>query len=214
MLVLMEEQGIETRVFKAHSLRGATATHLLKKGVPHSLVQARGAWSSSQTLDLYYNRLHQAHDWESLLQNSQGEHVSGRQPTDCAVLPPSCPPTGPDVGRGRGGYQEESTAQVVELTALGVIRPLYGSLPCPPCGLPTESEAAYRCCKCQSVFHVRCMGHFSAVGDRQIKYTTSCFLCSLGCAKGSAAGRVQRPSKADGPDIEDPMGVCGDLSVC
>ena len=208
LLVLMEAEGIETRVFKAHSLRGATATHLLKQGVPHSLVQARGAWSSSQTLDLYYNRLHQAHDWEALL---QGEHVSGRQPTACAVLPPSCPPSGPDEGRGSGGNKEESTAQVVALTALGVLRPLYGSLPCPSCGLPTESEAAYRCCECQSVYHVRCMGHFSGVGARQYKYKTTCYLCSLGGVKDSAAGRARRPSKADGPDIEDPMGVCAEL---
>ena len=206
LLLLMDGKGINTRVFKAHSLRGATATHLLRQGVPHSLVQARGAWSSSKILDMYYNRLHQANDWEALL---QGEHVSGRHPTACAVLPPSVSLNGPDEGRGSGETQGESTAQVVALTALGVIRPLYGVRSCPTCGLPTDSEASYVCQSCQSLYHVRCMGHFASVGDRQMKYKTSCFLCSLGCDRGSASGsQARRPNRADGPDVEDPMGVC------
>ena len=54
---------IDTQVFKTHSLRGATATHLLVKGVATDLVQARGQWASNMTMDLYYSGLHQHQDW-------------------------------------------------------------------------------------------------------------------------------------------------------
>ena len=67
LLELMRNVGVDTDVFKSHSLCGATATHLLKEGVPHHLVQSRGAWTNSATLDTYYNRLHQTKDWERLL---------------------------------------------------------------------------------------------------------------------------------------------------
>ena len=67
--------GINVHTYKAHSLRGATATHLMPKGVERGLVQSRGQWTSSQTLDKYYNRLHQQTDWEAHL----GENAAGRQ---------------------------------------------------------------------------------------------------------------------------------------
>ena len=41
-LVCMARAGLDTRAFKAHSLRGAAATHLLKAGVPGQAVQTRG----------------------------------------------------------------------------------------------------------------------------------------------------------------------------
>ena len=58
-LNIMQQAGIDTRAFKAHALRGAAATHLLKKGVPREWVQARGGWDSARTLDMYYSRIHQ-----------------------------------------------------------------------------------------------------------------------------------------------------------
>ena len=63
-LNIMEAQGIDTEIFKAHSMRGATATHLMKSGTSQDLVQTRGGWSSSATLDQYNNRMHQLEDWE------------------------------------------------------------------------------------------------------------------------------------------------------
>ena len=42
ILQVMEQQGIDIGIFKAHSLRGAVATHLMHQGVPPNLVQARG----------------------------------------------------------------------------------------------------------------------------------------------------------------------------
>jgi integrase len=47
---IMRHMGIDTTMFKSHALRGATATHLAKKGVPLPWIQARGGWSSMETL--------------------------------------------------------------------------------------------------------------------------------------------------------------------
>ena len=63
LLDLITKARIDTTIFKSHSLRGATATHLLLKGVPQQWVQQRGQWASSTTLDQYYNRLHQHRQW-------------------------------------------------------------------------------------------------------------------------------------------------------
>ena len=67
-LLEMEQAGVNSSHFKSHSLRGATATHFLKMGVPHHLVQARGHWASPQTMDKFYARLHQDQDWYAHLQ--------------------------------------------------------------------------------------------------------------------------------------------------
>ena len=55
---VMKACGVATSVFKGHSVRGAAATYLLHLGVPKALVQAHGFWTSAQTLDDYYARLH------------------------------------------------------------------------------------------------------------------------------------------------------------
>ena len=161
LLPLMEMAGVDTDVFKAHSLRGATATQLLRKGVPHHLVQSRGAWSNSATLDVYYNRLHQSADWERLL---EGEDASVRHSADRAVLPSSASQSEPDEGRGSGEDKRASTARAAELDALGIRRPLYDQSRCMSCSHAMNNEAAYRCQKCKNMHHVRCMGHHACVG--------------------------------------------------
>jgi integrase len=108
LLQVMAEEGIDTNTFKAHSLRGATATHLLQMA-PQSLVQARGRWASGETLDKYYARLHQEKDWEGLL----GGHAKDRQATACAVLPPSVPQAKPTEEGESWGSKGGSTAQGV-----------------------------------------------------------------------------------------------------
>ena len=93
VLQMMETAGVDVTVFKAHSVRGATATHLMTMGVPQAWVQARGNWKSTVTLDAYYNRLHQGQDWEEQLAGSglQGEDAVSRQSLSRAVLPPPAP---------------------------------------------------------------------------------------------------------------------------
>lgn len=49
-LDVMTRHGVDTSVFKSHSLRGAVATHLMDNGVPMHWVQARGGWASTATL--------------------------------------------------------------------------------------------------------------------------------------------------------------------
>ena len=55
ILAVMGQVGIKADFYKAHSLRGATSTHMLQKNVPQEWVKARGHWSSSVALDQYYN---------------------------------------------------------------------------------------------------------------------------------------------------------------
>ena len=88
-LHIIQAQVIDTEIFKAHSMRGATATHLMKSGTTQDLVQTRGGWSSSATLDQYYNRMHQLEDWE---QRVQGGNAHRRHSLDCAVPPSTASP--------------------------------------------------------------------------------------------------------------------------
>ena len=64
----MTQLGIPTEAFKAHSLRDATATHLMLNGMEPQWVQSRGGWQSLETMQMYYNRIHQQQDWEAALQ--------------------------------------------------------------------------------------------------------------------------------------------------
>ena len=192
VLHLMGKAGVDTNIFKAHSLRAATATHLLREGVPKDLIQGRGRWSTQLTLDKYYLALHNQCNWAEVL---QGGAVVGRQAGTCAVHSTTSPHPEADEGRRTGG-DEECTAQVAALHALSILRPLHDDRRCPACDLTMVAEAVHRCSKCQSVYHVRCMGHYTGVGDTRLRYKTTCFLCSMG---------ERRPAANI---IEDPMGIC------
>ena len=64
----MTQLGIPTEAFKAHSLRGATATHAMLNGMEPQCVQSRGGWQSPGTMQMYYNRIHQEQAWEAVIQ--------------------------------------------------------------------------------------------------------------------------------------------------
>ena len=66
----MQSFGFNTSHFKAHSVRGAAATAMLANGAPQDLTRQRGGWSNPQAFDRHYARLHQALDWDALLQKS------------------------------------------------------------------------------------------------------------------------------------------------
>ena len=102
ILTVMGQVGIKTDFFRAHCLRGATATHMLQKNVPQEWVQGRGHWSSSVTLDQYYNRLHQTNDWEALI---MGKDAPVRLSEALAVPHPSSPIVDPTKGRWERGTQ-------------------------------------------------------------------------------------------------------------
>ena len=111
-LNIMKQCDIDISIFGAHSLRGATATHLLEEGMDKENIKNRGGWSSMQTLDQYYARLHNSQDWE----NSLGGHASAGIVLTCAVPPPtpfhSKPTKEGEGGKGEGGGH--STRQHIE----------------------------------------------------------------------------------------------------
>jgi len=62
----MAEAGIDKAEWKAHSLRGAAATHFMAKRVPGAVVQAQAGWESVATMASHYARQHQLIPWAEL----------------------------------------------------------------------------------------------------------------------------------------------------
>ena len=154
-LAVLESLGVDTNIFKSHSLRGATATHMLRRGCPQGLVQSRGGWSSPVTLDKYYARLHQHVDWETML--ASGEAAGAQGNSSRSAFAPKTPEAEPtEEGESPGG--EEAKAQRLEyLTARGLLRPLHGGDQCPSCGRDMATESCFCCRTCSRLFHVRCL---------------------------------------------------------
>ena len=130
----METCDIDTKIFKSHSIRGAAATYLLSLGVPKSLIQAHGFWSSSQTLDDYYARLHMLLDWDDLLACGplpQGTTVSSEANSLAAGFP--VPLSGPLEATTEAVRvtDEAQYSQLSELRAIGILRPLLDTPVCP-----------------------------------------------------------------------------------
>ena len=61
----MTQLGFPTEAFKANSLRGARATHLMLNGMETPKAQSCGGCQSLETMQMYYNRIHQHQDWEA-----------------------------------------------------------------------------------------------------------------------------------------------------
>ena len=102
-----------------------------------------------------------------------GIHARAGIALPCAVPPPTPSPPKPTKEGERGEGEGEGTAQANALSAQGVLRELHCPLRCPSCNLHRNSEAAYICTKCQSMYHVRCMGHHAGVPSREVHYTTT-----------------------------------------
>ena len=117
----MKEAGINVEVFKSHSLRVATATHLLKAGCKKTWVKARGGCSSMATLDMYYDRLHQHQDWASMIQGkvmrpqeAMGEDATSscyRQTASNADCPEKAAPPPKATKEAEGGGQQSKGKQ-------------------------------------------------------------------------------------------------------
>ena len=73
----------------------------------------------------------------------------------------------------------------LELTALGICRPLCGTIDCIACKNPTRDEAGCVCTGCHSHFHVRLMeSNLDArlrlpPPKRQLIYTKTCKMCPI-----------------------------------
>jgi integrase len=53
---LLKTSGINTNIFKAHSIRGAAASHAWSKGLPISAILSAADWSSEQVFAKFYRR--------------------------------------------------------------------------------------------------------------------------------------------------------------
>jgi hypothetical protein len=148
--------GIDTDTWKGHSLRGATATALLRKGVDRRWVQNRGGWTSAVSLDIYYNRLHQEVDWEEKL--GLEENAGGRQSEVRLELATKKASEKASFCEADSlAFKGHSASLISPLTVQGLIRDLFCGLTCPACARPLRHEAAHCCRGCQSMYHVRCL---------------------------------------------------------
>jgi site-specific recombinase XerD len=214
----MAQADINVQVFKSHSLRGATATHLLRKGCNKEWVKARGGWSSMNTLDLYYDRLHQHQDWASLLQKQQqvcqpamgeDDEVCCRQPTasNAAVAVNAAYPEATKEAGGEAAKQDKA-ALIAVLSAHGIIKDMHEDLVCPTCGGHLRREATYVCKSCGSMFHVRCLA-----SNEEGTWLQHCLNCWE--KPPPVSEDFLEPGKAEAPKtqshkdiIVDVMGVC------
>ena len=104
VLKLMTDCGIDTNLFKAHSVRGASATALLAAGVDQTLTRQRGGWTDSRAFDVHYARLHQLIAWDACLQD-------GLPPCTPQLLPRCTGGSSSSPGVADKGCLREPTAQ-------------------------------------------------------------------------------------------------------
>ena len=107
----MTQLGIPTEAFKANSLRGATATHLMLNGMEPQWVQSRGVRQSPETMQNYYNRIHQQQDWEAAF---KGKTDASKHCFNCVFPALTSPQTEADKGRRRGEGGSQGRHNTVE----------------------------------------------------------------------------------------------------
>jgi hypothetical protein len=175
-LQTMQGANIDTTTFKSHSLRGATATMLLQKGAPKHLVQSRGQWQCTKTLDDYYNRLHQLTNWEQMIGATGGPADSQASVSSLELAARLSLPEA-DEGRRKGESEQARSKEFTDLDALGLRRRLYDSTKCTTCLHAMAHEAAYRCTTCHRLLHIRCLALHPAPSPAKAqpeRYTTQC----------------------------------------
>ena len=187
-LNILTNLDIDTQIFKSHSIRGATATHLAKQGVPLPWIQNRGGWQSPETLQKHYNALHQGQDWAKILTTGASSSNSGetveQATTSCFS---ACVTLSSAEPRNEGESKEsehKAEKQIVDLTARGLLRYIHSTTVCPTCQCKIEKEAAYNCSECQNQYHVRCLSTTSyPIQAQNPIWTPLCFICSLASPK-------------------------------
>lgn len=81
VLSVLSKAGIDTEKWKAHSLRGAAATHMFDKGVHVEKILALGRWASASTFEKYYKRAKKMGTF-SVAQDLIGESSANMAPTE------------------------------------------------------------------------------------------------------------------------------------
>ena len=150
VLQFLHESGIDTRSFKAHSLRGASASCAASSGTPAPLVRQRGGWSSDSVFDLHYARAHQNICWDDLFLGVPEVESSTSWQTPPRVSAPSSKisvPFSSRPGEELRGEIERLVAETLErCNASGFVVDLTGGPPvCTQCSSSIMWEGS-SCC--------------------------------------------------------------------
>ena len=94
--LMMKIGGINTEVYTAGSIRGATATTFLRLGVDVNKIMDRGDWLDAMVFQTYYNRSGRKVDWIGIIAERKKRNLSCGN-SDC------------------GGHYEEDMVTVVLL---------------------------------------------------------------------------------------------------
>jgi hypothetical protein len=182
-LVHMTACGIDTAIFKSHSVRGAATTAMMAAGVPQELARQRGGWSDLRSFEKHYARLHQTVDWEACLcpvrpsKAAGGSVASQGHPTGpvgepeadiqapaLVLSPGQAPSPCPEpTQEGEGHGDEPARGEALRLlNATGLVSPLGGGRECPACTSPIRFEPPFVCRGCSRLVHVRCLAPLPA----------------------------------------------------
>ena len=132
-LGVLTQHGVGATIFKAHSLRGAVATFLLRSGVPKDWVQCRGGWRDVSTMNEYYNRCHLTQNWEAFLLGNKvsiGEYAEGRQTDNSAKQVAKGGSTEASPSKARSEHPEPPCEVLLAVLGThGILKPLLSPLP-------------------------------------------------------------------------------------
>jgi hypothetical protein len=153
----LEKAGIPSTRFKAHSLRGATATYLtMMKKVPEQSIRARGGWfSGSDSYAKHYDRSDQGEVWDLLFMAGRTETVT---PCNLPFPPPWRKSSPPEVDEGRRKGEDDDTVVGKPCAAAETlwIKDFEGII-CSGCATAIKWEASMYCGRCYTRSHFRCL---------------------------------------------------------
>ena len=195
-LHIMQECGIDTNLFKAHSMRGAAATAFMAAGIDQCLTRQRGGWSDTTAFEAHYARLHQIVPWDDCLSTQPDSptvvcssprgipNSCLRQPTQRAQCLSASVATAKSsypepTKEGEGKEDEHGATEALRLLNVRqLVRPLGGGRECPACLGSLNFEAAFKCSVCLQVVHVRCLRPKLFTKGNIPIYSSACNRCS------------------------------------
>jgi hypothetical protein len=168
VLEAMQTLGIDTAFFKAHALRGASASTALSNGVLPFMVQGRGGWRSAESFNQFYARAHQDISWEKVVYGATGAPgpvdagfgEAGSLPVELGPLgSAAASSTGSERSEAEGGGSEgEPKAPAAPADAFAdVTVPLGSKTRRNGCSNVITQQARFNCERCDRTFHVRCL---------------------------------------------------------
>ena len=113
-------------------------------------------------MDKFHVRLHRSVNRDRALRGGglgthQGDSTQMASGHGGVVLAPLCSAGAASSSEAAEAGHEGQAQFLHDLTALGVVRPLYSFPSCPRCEHPIKYEGSYKCCVCRRPIHVRCL---------------------------------------------------------